>query len=60
MDLIKLLIKNRMVDWAKSCHSKLVKEKKEHYFRLIHYYHMALEDIANGIDCYDELSDIIL
>ena len=54
------LIKNRMVDWAKSCHSKLVKEKKEHYFRLIHYYHMALEDIANGIDCYDELSDIIL
>ena len=53
------IVKTRLIDWAKICHKQIVKEKREHYFLIMQYYQMALMDIRNGMDCKEELNQII-
>ena len=53
------IIKTSLIDWAKICHKQIVRKKRDHYFRIMQYYQMALLDIRNGTDCKEELNQII-
>ena len=53
------IIKNKLINWAKAREKTLKKEEMYYYNRLKDYYGFILEDMKMGVDCREELNNIL-